>query len=899
MQNPTGPEDSGPEDSGREDTGREDTGPEDFGHEDLGHQDVAPVVTDPELERMLEDAYDVPAVPRSLLERLDRAVEQQWGVSPELSRREPSTLVRVASRGSRLLTSWPLAASLALVIVMIVAFQSGVPAYGWAQMLEALHRAEVVQVASSDGATVRWMSVAGAVLGERSASRSRLLDFNRGIMLQHKVGEEQISRRTFTRPTSASPQEAVVIAFLLGNLAEDGDSLRSSELSVLDESWSSAGNEVILRVKLGSPGATAELNIALDRETHLPTAFERAGQDLPDGQFALSYPDTDATQLLSQDFPADLAVIDAGPAETALAGADRPPQSARVASVDQPSADQLSADPPSADPPSEDQLNENPPNESQPGEALAVAEEKAPGEQAVGAAAPVGAASLQWKPVKATELSVEDAVAQINSTLEVLWKRNNLEPAEAASDEELLRRVYLDLAGRTPSVSEVRAYLADESSDRYAKLVDGLLASRDHTTHMATVWRTYLIPEGIDLARFGGTESFEDWIGKQFAEEVPYDEIVRRLLFAEGRLTQSGPLLFYAAVKLDPDQLAARSARVFLGMRLDCAQCHDDHFEPWLQEDFWGYAAFFAQISRPQGVLRDVSTVMRVRDIDRGEVKLPESETIVPPRFLDGSPLDDDAASVARRRQLAGWLTAADNPYFARAAANRVWGQLFGKGIVDPVDGFGQQHEPVSQELLDQLAGHFLSSGYNLRELFRTIVLSRAYRLSSGAESPDPKRLDFFAQMNVKLLTAEQMYDCITVASMLGSAETGSGFNLARTGNSNRDQFLQQFRAPPGRSTEYQSGIPQALTLMNGGLINDATGLTSSGLLKSLEAPFISNEQRIEILYLATLSRRLTSPERELLKGYVGDDASGAELQEPLADVLWALLNSAEFTMNH
>ncbi|MEO8498436.1 MAG: DUF1553 domain-containing protein, partial [Planctomycetota bacterium] len=252
-----------------------------------------------------------------------------------------------------------------------------------------------------------------------------------------------------------------------------------------------------------------------------------------------------------------------------------------------------------------------------------------------------------------------------------------------------------------------------------------------------------------------------------------------------------------------------------------------------------------------------------------------------------------------RRRQLADWLTTAENPYFARATANRVWGQLFGKGIVDPVDGFGTQHKPVSQELLDEVAGHFVASDFDLRELFRAIVLSRAYRLSSGAATPDPQRHEFFAQMNVKLLTAEQMYDCITVASMLNTANAGTGFNLDRVGNASRDAFLQQFRAPAGRSTEYQAGIPQALTLMNGGLISDATGLSSSGLLKTLEVPLITNKDRIEIVYMATLSRRPTASEQKLLSEYIGDDTTGNELYESLADVLWALLNSAEFTMNH
>jgi hypothetical protein len=226
---------------------------------------------------------------------------------------------------------------------------------------------------------------------------------------------------------------------------------------------------------------------------------------------------------------------------------------------------------------------------------------------------------------------------------------------------------------------------------------------------------------------------------------------------------------------------------------------------------------------------------------------------------------------------------------------------LFGAGIVDPIDDFGTQHAPKSPELLDLLAGHFAGSKFSLRELFRAVALSKAYRLSSGAEGDGQERLKWFAQMNVKTLTAEQVYDCITVATRPDASPAAGPYllNVERFGNSSREEFIRLFRTPAGRSTEYLGGIPQALTLMNGMLIDSATGLASSGLLKSLEAPFFTNDQRIEVLYFATLSRRPRAAEWELLGGYIPENASGAELREGLADLLWALLNSAEFVMNH
>jgi len=365
--------------------------------------------------------------------------------------------------------------------------------------------------------------------------------------------------------------------------------------------------------------------------------------------------------------------------------------------------------------------------------------------------------------------------------------------------------------------------------------------------------------------------------------------------------------LFYSAAKLDPDRLAAQTSRVFLGIRLECAQCHDHPFEPWKQTDFWSYAAFFARISRPQAELASVSTVMQVRDVNHGDVTLPESTQVVPPRLLGegASELELDP-TVVRRQQLADWLTSPKNPYFARATVNRLWSLLFGRGIVDPVDDFGNRNPPISPELLDTLASQLIESKFNLRRVLSTIALSRAYRLSSAASANDnvdesQKRLRHFAQMELKSLTAPQLYDCITVATLLQQAGASSNmaFQLNRFGNTGRAEFLQQFASPVDNRIEYMAGIPQALTLMNGELIDSATGMATSGLLKSLEAPFFTNDQRVEILFLATLSRQPTDSEWPMLRDAVPQNVSLTDRNEALADILWALLNSAEFTLNH
>ncbi|MBL8815290.1 MAG: DUF1553 domain-containing protein [Planctomyces sp.] len=638
-------------------------------------------------------------------------------------------------------------------------------------------------------------------------------------------------------------------------------------------------------VKVGEHQST--VLFLIDPATGLPISSEETGSESGTGESrktAWTFSKETASARVAAVFPKDLPVIDAS-VVAALDATGNTKQSNSAESVAQAVTSQNSG------------------SGSEPTQASSGADGQNPGVASVttiGHSTMTGAAS-QWKPVVVHPGMTLNPVRDLDMMLERLWQEHGVLPVNPATEEELLRRVYVDLAGRTPSVPEVRDYLRDTSPRKYELIVEKLLNSPDHSSHLAARFRSFLIPEGIDLANFGGIEAFEKWLAERFESGEPYDETVRSLLLAEGRLVQSGPLLFYSATKLEPDQLAGRTARVFLGMRLECAQCHDHPFEPWTQQDFWGFAAFFARISRPKGKLENVSTVMQVRDVNRGEVSMPESKDFVAPKFLNSTTdvTTDDA--VARRKQLTDWLTGSENPYFARATVNRVWSMLFGKGIVEPVDDFGVGSPPLSPELIDLLAGQLIQSKFELRSLFRTIALSKAYRLSSGAEDVNEERQKWFAQMNVKMLTAEQVYDCITVATMPGTSATENveGGLVARFGNSSREQFLRDFRTPSGRSTEYQGGIPQALTLMNGGLVDSATGLQSSGLLKSIEAPFFNTEQRLEILYFATLARPPKPAEQQMLDEYITDGLSGPELREALSDVLWALLNSAEFSMNH
>jgi hypothetical protein len=293
--------------------------------------------------------------------------------------------------------------------------------------------------------------------------------------------------------------------------------------------------------------------------------------------------------------------------------------------------------------------------------------------------------------------------------------------------------------------------------------------------------------------------------------------------------------------------------------------------------------------------MENVSAVLRVMDANKGEVKLPETETIVSPAYPfevaevgltepGGDSVDDES----RRERLAAWLTSSENPYFARATVNRVWSQLFGRGLVDPVDDMGGHNAPTLPVVLDKLAEYFASTGFDLRQLTRAITLTRAYQLSSAAEADDLASEMLFARMGIKVLSAEQLYDCLAVVTLQRDDDA----------DRSRADFLRKVSTSMGGSNSYEAGIPQALTLMNGARMTQATSPATSGLLRSLGAPFYSDSQRIETLFLATLSRPPSDTELAGFGQYVAD-ASQDSHKQAYADLLWALLNSAEFTLNH
>jgi hypothetical protein len=389
---------------------------------------------------------------------------------------------------------------------------------------------------------------------------------------------------------------------------------------------------------------------------------------------------------------------------------------------------------------------------------------------------------------------------------------------------------------------------------------------------------------------------FEAWLRQQFRANVAYDRFVRELLTVPingdptdptpvlRRPNDPNPLAFFAVKEAKPENLAAVTTRVFLGVQIECAQCHDHPFAKWTQTQFWNQAAFFAGLERGgDGLFSPIVDRPDIRDILPGQDKKRVSAL-----FLDERP-PRDTKGTSLRGELAGWVTSKENPFFALTAANRIWGQMFGRGIVDPVDDFHDDNPPSHPELLDDLAKALINAKFDMRYLIRAIGRTKAYQRTSAQTDPRQQEPRLYARMIVKGLTGEQLYDTLVLAT---------GFHDPVGRASPRDQFLTRFNGT-SKLAEPETSIPQALTLMNGRFTTDATSLaTSPTLIAACELPGLTATDRIEMLYVSALGRKPTQREFDRVMKYINGAGTG-RLNERFADLFWALLNSAEFRHNH
>ena len=494
-----------------------------------------------------------------------------------------------------------------------------------------------------------------------------------------------------------------------------------------------------------------------------------------------------------------------------------------------------------------------------------------------------------------------EMTARIDALLQQQWSAANVEPAPLATDGEFLRRAYLDLTGVIPRASEVREFLADERPEKRALLVDQLLASPRHATHMATTWRNRILPLGVDPARSREAMGLQKWLRTRFAGNLRYDNLVGELLLTIGG-DELGPALYFQANDLSPEKLAASSAELFLGLKLECAQCHDHPYSDWSQRDFWGLAAFFARVKAPADGRGMMMASYRIVDADRGEVRLPESDEIVRPKYPRGKEASDEVRRT-RRTQLAIWMTSRDNDYFARAAVNWAWTHLFGVALIESLDHLDDEDASIQLQILDELARYFVASDFDLRDLWQTLAATRAYHLSSRPIAGDSAGPHLFARMLAKPLTPEQLYDSFIVLSP-PRATYAVGYAQAQPAGSldedpARAEFVRRMRPPPGSATEYRAGTLQALMLMNGPLTGGVTAHDRSHLVGALDAPFMDESAQVESLFLAVLARPPDEDEQRACIAALQETDSPDERQRALSDIMWALVNSTEFAFNH
>ncbi len=476
-------------------------------------------------------------------------------------------------------------------------------------------------------------------------------------------------------------------------------------------------------------------------------------------------------------------------------------------------------------------------------------------------------------------------------------------PSPPATDAAFLRRVTLDLTGGQPTPEEIRAFLADADPKKREKLVDRLLARPE----FVQFWRIKLGDMlQISTARQGnGAYRYQEWIDSCLAENRPWDEMVRAMLTAVGDPTEfkSGGPVNYAVDALEPTAAAEQTAQRFLGLRMRCAQCHDHPFDVWTQDDYFGLAAFFAKVQRAgQGMGGMMSAKTSIVINPEGRVVHQRTGKPVAPHLLDGKTVtigeNDDP-----RAELARWMTAADNPYFAKATANWVWAQFFGKGIVDPADDMSRANPAVHPELLNALAKHFIERKFDLRDLIRTVATSQAYGLSSATVAGNEGDGRWFSHHTPRPLTAHQMADALAQATDVpnrfpGASPTRRAIRVSDP--SVPSMILDTFGRCP-RTTACASiqtpllSLKQSLLLIGGDVIESKVA-SLNGYLSSALKLELEPEELVENLYYRTVCRPPTAEESSRWSAELKQASS---LQEAAEDLFWALLNSREFAFNH
>jgi hypothetical protein len=503
----------------------------------------------------------------------------------------------------------------------------------------------------------------------------------------------------------------------------------------------------------------------------------------------------------------------------------------------------------------------------------------------------------------------------IDKAVQESWKKEKIKAEGKCDDSTFLRRVYLDLLGTIPSYDVAKKFLADQDEKKRDKLIERLLNDTQFAQHQTTLWDLTLFgrnPPNQDATR--NRTLFKQWLGEKFTKNEPFDLWVRDLILAE----QEGSELYYAQFNNKPEDLTESFSRIFLGTQIQCARCHDHPFTELLQKDFYGMTGFFVRlVVMDQGASGSGEKQLKkfkIGEKNSGEVlfsgnqkelKPGKKGEPVKPKFLSGALLEEPSLPAdykepefksgtksmpkpqfSRKEKLAQWATAPSNPFFAKAAVNRIWSQFMGRGIVHPVDNFGTDNKPTLPDLLDNLTEQFIAHQFDTKWLIREIVSSETYQLGSKGENKEslPKH---FERARIRPLSAEEILTVMKVAG--GDPEQKSE-------GSTGEYFRRYFGEPTNGLGDFQGSLSEHLFLNNSSNVRAFISRKKGNLADTINFSKEPWEQRIDQMFLSVLTRYPKDSERAKFAAYLQSEPKSENLVE---EAIWVLMNMSEFRFNH
>lgn len=495
---------------------------------------------------------------------------------------------------------------------------------------------------------------------------------------------------------------------------------------------------------------------------------------------------------------------------------------------------------------------------------------------------------FQWQDVAANNY--------IDELMQEKFKKLRIQPSAVCSDEEFLRRVTIDITGTLPTVEEYYAFMQDADPTKRDKVVDDLLDRKEFVELWVMKWAELLQIRTTQQITTKPMLRFYNWVQERIASNMPMDQMVRELLGASGGTFANAATNYYQ-MESDPNKVAENVAQVFMGMRLQCTQCHNHPFDRWTMDDYYGFAAFFSQIGRKAG---EDPREQIIFNRGSGEVNHPVDNRRMAPKFLGGAV--PDVAGKDRRVVMAEWMASADNPYFATNLANIVWSHFFGRGIINEVDDVRVSNPPVNPELLTTLGQKFTEYNYDFKKLVRDICTSKTYQTSTGTNESNKSDDRNFSHASIRRLRAEVLLDAISQVTDTKNKFPGlpTGARAVQIANGNTSNyFLTTF----GRATresvcacevKMEPNLSQALHLLNGDTLQ--TKIQGGKLVENRLNEKVAPPQIIEEIYIRCLTRKPLENEMKELLAVLEQEKDDKRVLE---DVLWALLNSREFVFNH